>query len=328
MDRVLPGFGRVAVGGREDLVRHVPRRGEEGGRDARPTATYPGRSSERAISPATARVAGKDPSHPVEQAARLAGRAAERPDPFGQSAICISSGTRARTRSRRPGGRCSDSFEVDVSDISRSSHTEITRRNVAELLDGIADRGRRCKRIGPRPAPHPVQLGGRGEIIPVNPLARMKRPTVEKVVAGVDLTMRSGLFWEGCNRLEWAVRPHAQALFLTAQRRTEVAGMRALVRINLKKRQWTIPRERRRMTANTRVHLSVLAVEIIEALPRSRIPRQVGEGRGSTRIWCSPRLASGMSPATARRRTGSTGMPWRCGRVRRLRQARTRARLG
>jgi integrase len=118
------------------------------------------------------------------------------------------------------------------------------------------------------------------EIIAVSPVARMKRPTVEKERSRTLSDEEVSLFWLGCDRLAWPFGPICKFLLLTGQRRTEVAGMR-WSEINLEKRLWTIPRERAKNDREHVVHLSDLAVEIIEALPRFTKIRNDAEGKGT-----------------------------------------------
>jgi integrase len=76
------------------------------------------------------------------------------------------------------------------------------------------------------------------------------------------------LFWHGCNKIGWSFGPLFKLLLLTAQRRDEVGGMR-WSEIDLDNRTWTIPRQRAKSDRAHIVHLSALAVEIIEAVPRT-----------------------------------------------------------
>jgi integrase len=158
---------------------------------------------------------------------------------------------------------------------------DITRHDVAELLDGIADRGA------------PVQANRTlarlrtlfnwavdREIISANPVTRMKRPTVEKERSRTLSDEEIRLFWLGCDRLAWPFGPICKLLLLTAQRRTEVAGMR-WSEISLDQRLWTIPRERAKNDREHVLHLSDLAVEILEALPRFTRAEADKEGKGT-----------------------------------------------
>lgn len=75
-------------------------------------------------------------------------------------------------------------------------------------------------------------------------------------------------FWAGCNAAGWPFGPLFKLLLLTAQRRDEVGGMR-WIELDLKKRIWTIPRERAKSDRSHLVHLSAPAIDIIAAFPRT-----------------------------------------------------------
>jgi integrase len=74
-------------------------------------------------------------------------------------------------------------------------------------------------------------------------------------------------FWRGAERAGWPYGPIFRLLLLTAQRESEVAGMR-WSELDLDKRVWTIPRERTKSDRAHTVHLSPLAAEILGTLPR------------------------------------------------------------
>jgi integrase len=144
----------------------------------------------------------------------------------------------------------------------------ITRRDVVELLDGIADRGA------------PVQANRTlarlrtlfnwavdREIIATSPLARMKLPTVEKERSRTLSDDEIRLFWRACERLGWPFGPMCQLLLLTAQRRTEVAGMR-WSEIDIERGLWTIPRERAKNDREHLVNLSDFSIKLLDMLPR------------------------------------------------------------
>src|SRR4029077_19722453 len=75
-------------------------------------------------------------------------------------------------------------------------------------------------------------------------------------------------FWAACGELDWPFGPLYKLLLVTAQRRDEVAGMK-WDEIDLKKRVWIIPRERAKNDRAHEVHLSDLAIEIIEGVQQS-----------------------------------------------------------
>lgn len=171
---------------------------------------------------------------------------------------------------------------------------EITRRDVIELLDEIADRGA------------PVQANRTlarlrtlfnwaldREVITTSPLARMKLPTVEKARSRALTDDEIRLFWRACETLGWPFGPMYRLLLVTAQRRDEVAGM-AWSELDLKQRIWIIPRQRAKNDREHEVHLSTLATEIIEGLPAiGEEPRLVFTTTGKTH-------ASGYSKSKAR----------------------------
>jgi integrase len=171
---------------------------------------------------------------------------------------------------------------------------EIRRRDVIELLDGIADRG------------SPIQANRTfarlrtlfnwaldREIIITSPVARMKLPRVERARSRVLTDVEIRLFWRGCDKLGWPFGPMYRVLLLTAQRRTEVAGV-AWSEIDLKKGTWTMPRHKAKNDREHEVHLSALAKEIIEGLP------VIGEGSGLVFTTTGQTHVSGYSKSKAR----------------------------
>jgi integrase len=156
----------------------------------------------------------------------------------------------------------------------------ITRQDVTELLNGIADRG------------SPIQANrtlarlktlfrwvADEELVVADPTARVRKIVKETARdrALGDLEIR--LFWAGCDKLGWPFGPMFKVLLLTAQRRDEVGGMEWSEIAPLDKRVWTIPREKAKNDRAHEVHLSDLAVEIIDELPR--ISRRHADGAGT-----------------------------------------------
>lgn len=74
-------------------------------------------------------------------------------------------------------------------------------------------------------------------------------------------------FWRATERVGWPAGAILRLLLLTAQRESEVAGMR-WSEIDLDKRLWTLPRERTKSDRGHVVTLSEFAIEILGALPR------------------------------------------------------------
>lgn len=284
-DRVLPGFGlRVATGGRKTwfVMYRVA------GRKVRETigtlALVPKVDAARdlargSLSQAQAGV------YPVEQRRiakeRAAVQAAEQPDTVRAVAELYIERYAKKNTKPSTWQELRRLLEIDVyPKWAERPIREITRRDVVELLDAVADRGA------------PVQANRTlarlrtlfnwaidREIIATSPLARMKRPTVEKERSRTLTDEEIRWFWIGCDRLGWPFGPMCKLLLLTAQRRTEVAGMR-WSELNLDTRQWTIPRDRAKNDREHAVHLSDLAVEIIEKLPRFASGAEDPGGKG------------------------------------------------
>lgn len=155
----------------------------------------------------------------------------------------------------------------------------ITRPDVTELLNGIADRG------------SPVQANCTlarlktlfrwvvdEELVASDPTARLRKIVKE---TARDRALTDGeirLFWVGCDRLGWPFGPMFKLLLLTAQRRDEVGGMEWSEIEPLDKRVWTIPREKAKNDRRHEVHLSELTIEIIRELPRMSRSKVGGAG--------------------------------------------------
>jgi integrase len=147
----------------------------------------------------------------------------------------------------------------------------ITRQHVAELLDGIVDRG------------SPVQANRQlarlrtlfkwaldEEIISADPTAKVRKVVKE---AARDRTLSDDeirLFWAACDKLGWPFGPLYRLLLLSAQRRDEVANVEwsEWSEPNLDAGVWILPRKRAKNDWTHEIHLSGLAIEIIEALPK------------------------------------------------------------
>jgi integrase len=132
-------------------------------------------------------------------------------------------------------------------------------------------------------------------------------------------------FWLACDRIGWPFGPLAQLLLLTAQRRDELAHA-TWSEFDLDGRTWTIPGERTKNGRAHMVHLSALAIEILEELPRLASKKGwvfttglggadtpvSGFGRGRERIGAAMAVISGeeVAPFTLHdlRRSAATGM--------------------
>jgi integrase len=156
---------------------------------------------------------------------------------------------------------------------------EIGKQDVNELLDAIAnkrDRARRGTKDGA-----PVQSNRTlarlktlfrwavdMDLIEADPTAGVRRRVKETARDRALSDDEIRWFWAGCDSAGWPFGPLFKLLLLTAQRRDEVGTME-WPDIDLEKRLWTIPREKAKNDRAHEVPLSALAVEIIEALPRT-----------------------------------------------------------
>jgi integrase len=104
-------------------------------------------------------------------------------------------------------------------------------------------------------------------LIAKSPAAGVKMPAqkVERERALGEEEIRP--FWLASDRIGWPFGPLAQLLLLTAQRRDELAHA-TWNEFDLDKQTWTLPGERTKNGRAHIVHLSSLAIEILEKLPR------------------------------------------------------------
>ncbi|MFM9844001.1 MAG: tyrosine-type recombinase/integrase, partial [Dongiaceae bacterium] len=144
---------------------------------------------------------------------------------------------------------------------------DITRRDVMDLLDTIAERA-------------PVQANrtltvlsiffgwcAYKDIIPADPTARVKKPTKEEKRERLLNDDELRAFWRGCDRLGWPFGPLLQLLALTAQRKSEIGNLR-WDEINDSERLIELAGERYKTGRTQTVPLSDAALAIIKELPR------------------------------------------------------------
>jgi len=214
---------------------------------------------------------------------------------------------------------------VKQSALGKLPLEEITSDDIKRLVRGIA-------KDAPSQANHTLaylraMLGwGVDEgLIERNPAAGVKMPAqkVERERALNDEEIRS--FWFACNEIGWPFGQLAQLLLLTAQRRDELAHA-TWSEFDLDKQSWTLPGERTKNGRSHIVHLSALAIEVLQGLPRIASKKGwifttglgggdtpvSGFGGGRERIVAA--MAAGMGEEVAHftlhdlRRTAATGM--------------------
>src|SRR5271155_1474694 len=214
---------------------------------------------------------------------------------------------------------------VKQSALGKRPLDEITGDDIKRLVRGIA-------KDAPSQANHTLaylnpMLGWAIDegLIGKNPAAGVKMPAqkVERERALSDEEIP--VFWLACDAIGWPLGPLAQLLLLTAQRRDELAHA-AWSEFDLNKQTWTLPGERTKNGRSNIVHLSLLAIEIIEKLPRIASKKgwvfTTGLGGGDTPVSGfgrgRQRIAAAMDDASAEevapftlhdlRRSAATGM--------------------
>ena len=150
--------------------------------------------------------------------------------------------------------------------------TNITRRDVITILDGIMDRGtpyaaNRLLGITRKLFNWALERG----VVEVTPVANISAPGKETKRDRVLSDDEIQTLWHGCMELGWPFGPFVQLLLLTAQRRGELAKTRwaDLSGLDGEAPVWNLPRE---VTKSDRAHtvpLSPQAAHIFANLPRT-----------------------------------------------------------
>ena len=144
----------------------------------------------------------------------------------------------------------------------------ITRRDVIDLIDSIAERGagvqanRTLTRLGAL-----FRWAVDKDRLAASPADRVAAITQEHARDRVLTDGELRWLWAACGEVGWPFGPLVSLLVLTAQRRDEVAGM-AWTEVDLDKRTWTIPRHKTKNDREHEVQLSEGAESILRSLPR------------------------------------------------------------
>jgi integrase len=145
--------------------------------------------------------------------------------------------------------------------------TEITRRDVMQVLDEIAARA-------PVQANRTLSVVSKlfnwaidRDIIQTSPVVRIPKPGKETVRDRCLTDNEIRAIWMAAETVGWPFGPCVKLLILTAQRRDEVAHMR-WSEIDLIAGMWTLPRERAKNGKAHEVPLSPMAVDVLRSLPR------------------------------------------------------------
>jgi integrase len=114
--------------------------------------------------------------------------------------------------------------------------------------------------------------------IDVSPAEGIRKPQVEQERDRVLTMTDMAQIWKAAELLGYPFGPYIRLLALTAQRRTEVAGMR-WNDLDLDSATWTIPAADTKGDRRHYVPLSGVAVEILRALPRLGVHVFTTDGR-------------------------------------------------
>ncbi len=206
-------------------------------------------------------------------------------------------------------------FEHDVLPLwGERPLTEIAKGDVLELVNDKAARRER-KRQGSASGAA-VQAGKMltrlrtffgwtvaNDLVAADPTAGVRRPAKEGSRDRVLTDDEIRAFWVGTGQLA-TFGNLFRLMLLTAQRESEVAGIRWL-ELDIEKRFWAIPGARSKNGKPHIVHLSALAIEILEQVPRVAGQDLLFSGTGKTAV-------SGFSRAKARldRLMGGEIAPW------------------
>jgi integrase len=105
------------------------------------------------------------------------------------------------------------------------------------------------------------------DVLSASPCNGLKAPSSEDTRDRVLTHDEIRWLWKACEEQMFPFGPLAQVLLLTGQRRSEVAGMRA-VELCFRNRMWSLPKERTKNGEAHDVPLPDEVVHIIKALPR------------------------------------------------------------
>jgi integrase len=144
----------------------------------------------------------------------------------------------------------------------------ITRRDVIELVDRVADRGApiHANRVLAALRVLFNWALARG-VIEVNPAAGVKAPGIERVRERVLNETELRAVWRGADATPYPFGPFFKLLILTAQRRSEVAAMQWR-EIDEARALWTLPAARSKNKRGHEVPLASAAIDILRSIPR------------------------------------------------------------
>lgn len=145
--------------------------------------------------------------------------------------------------------------------------TSITRRDVVELVDRIAER---APVLANRTLARLKTLSAWAldrDIIEADPTARVRKPTKERARERILTDAELAAFWQACDRLGWPFGALFKLLALTGQRKSEIGELR-WSETNLADELIEVAGERYKTGRPHVVPLSSPAAAIVRELPR------------------------------------------------------------
>jgi integrase len=306
-DRLLPGFGlRLTANGAKSWVAMYRVAGKPVMETIGSLAKVPKVDDARGLARASMQKA-EGGTHPVEEkrieaarsAANTVGAAIER---------YLAEGGRTSKRGQpwRP-KTATEWRRIFAHDVlprwGERPLAEIAKADVLELVNDKA--ARRERKRQERSDGAAVQAGkmltrlrtffawaAANDLVQADPTAGVRLPAKEAQRDRVLSADEIRAFWSAAERLGIPFGGVFRLLLLTAQREVEVAGMR-WSELDLDERVWTIPGARVKNGKPHIVHLSPLAAEIVEQVPRIAGQDLLFSGTGKTPV-------SGFSQAKAR----------------------------
>ena len=150
--------------------------------------------------------------------------------------------------------------------------SDITRRNVLDVLDRLVDDGTPISANRTLAAMRKLfNWAVERDIVPASPCAGVKPPTAERSRDRVLTDPELKLVWQAADRIGYPFGAMVQLLALTGQRRDEVARM-TWAELDLKRKLWTLPAERVKNNQPHEVPLSDAVVAVLKSLPRIQGP--------------------------------------------------------
>lgn len=209
-----------------------------------------------------------------------------------------------RTKGRRSADEIKRVLDREIGKAWRArSVASITKADIHHVLDAIVARGSPI--IANRTLAHIKTMlnwaKSRG-IVTQSPADNIEKPGEEGSRERTPDDSELAEIWRAAAKLDWPFEPAIKLLILTGQRREEVAQMR-WSELKLAEGIWTLPATRTKNRQPHDIHLSSLALRIIEAVSPIEDCDLVFSTNGETRIsgWSRAKRRLDEEIAAARR---------------------------